>query len=98
MQNDQTQEAQELDAALGETPQERQAAATSQELAKRYAPNQVPWLNDQYTYADRVQELQLMRNLLSFRLQTVQAELSQVEECCRTRNYPNIAFQSEDKE
>ena len=98
MQNDQTQEAQELDAALGETPQERQAAATSQELAKRYAPNQVPWLNDQYTYADRVQELQLMRNLLSFRMQAVQAELAQVEECCRARNYPNIAFQSEDKE
>lgn len=95
MQNDQAQEAQELDAALGETPQEKQASATSQELAKRYAPNQVPWLNDQYTYADRVNELQLMRNLLAFRLQTVDAELAQVNECCRTRNYPNIAFQSE---
>jgi hypothetical protein len=97
MQHDQSQEAQELGSALGETPQERQAAATSQELAKNYAPNQVPWLNDQYTYADRVQELQLMRNLLSFRMQAVQAELAQVEECCRARNYPNIAFQSEDK-
>lgn len=95
MQDKQSQEQQELDSALGETPAEQKAAATSQELAKQYAPNQVPWLNDQYTYADRVSELQLMRNLLAFRLQTVDAELSQVNECCRTRTYPNIAFQSE---
>lgn len=97
MSNQQNQDQQELQDALGEqsTPAEQQAAATSAEIAKQYAPSQVPWINDAYTYADRVEELELMRGLLSYRMRAVNAELEQVRECCRTRTYPNIAFQAD---
>lgn len=100
MSNQQNQNLDELHSATGDQPTEaeQQAAATSAELAKQYAPNQVPWINDQYTYADRVEELELMRSLLAYRMNAVNAELAQVRECCRTRTYPNIAFQAPEKE
>lgn len=96
MSNQQPQDLQELHSAIGEPPTEaeQQAAKASAELAKQYAPNQVPWLNDQYTYADRVEELELMRSLMAYRMNAINAELAQVRECCRTRTYPNIAFQA----
>lgn len=73
---------------------ERQAAATSAEIGRQYSPGEVPWINDQYTWADRQLELELLSNLLSTRLSDVRAELKFVRDVNANRAYPNIAFNS----
>jgi len=73
---------------------EEQATATSATLGKQYHPTQVPYVNDNYTFADREEELRLLQGLLTFRVRVVNEELTQIAEINRTRTYPNIAFQA----
>jgi hypothetical protein len=75
------------------TPEEQHAEQTSIETAKKYSPSQVPYVNDQYTWAERQLELELMENLLALRLSGVRDELGYVRDINRSRTYPNIAFQ-----
>ena len=92
MPNQQPSELQELDALL--SPEEKKAEATSQELAKKYHPSQVPYVNDAYTWQDRQEELELLLKLLDFRRASAVAELQQVRQINADRSYPNIAFQA----
>jgi hydroxylamine reductase (hybrid-cluster protein) len=74
---------------------EQQAMETSAQIGKQYSPGEVPWINDQYTWADRQLELELLSNLLSTRLSDVRAELKFVRDVNASRAYPNIAFNSD---
>ena len=96
MQNEAQQDQAELDGALQQ--QERAAEASSAELGRQYAPEQVPWVNDQYTWADRQLELELMSNLLSSKLAATREELKFVRKVNADRAYPNIAFKPENVE
>jgi hypothetical protein len=96
MQNEAQRDQEELDGALQQ--QEREAEAASAELGRQYAPEQVPWVNDQYTWADRQLELELMSNLLSSKLAATREELKFVRKVNADRAYPNIAFKPENIE
>jgi hypothetical protein len=72
--------------------QEAAAQAASDAASKRYAPIQVPFVNQGYTYFDRQNDLELMQTLLSHRLASVRAELEAVKQINATRSYPDIAF------
>ena len=63
--------------------------------AQTYSPSQVPFIDDDYTYADRQIELELLENLLALRLSQTRLKLNTIREINRTRSYPNIAFQDE---
>jgi uncharacterized FlaG/YvyC family protein len=73
MQNEAQHDQAELDSAL--QAQEHAAEASSAEIGRQYSPEQVPWVNDQYTWADRQLELELMSNLLSSKLAATREEL-----------------------
>lgn len=83
----------ELESMIHDTAEEQQAEIASRELAKKYHPSQVPYLDDSYTFGDRQNELELLENLLSFKLADVRSRLAVVREINRTRSYPSIAFQ-----
>jgi len=77
------------------TAAEQAAAAASAQAGTKYHPSQVPYVNDAYTYQDRLDELEELRRLTLFRLRTLDGELSAVREICQTRSYPNIAFREQ---
>jgi hypothetical protein len=85
-------DAAELESVIRDTAEE-QAEIASRELAKKYHPSQVPYLDDSYTFGDRQNELELLENLLSFKLADVRNKLTVVREINHARSYPSIAFQ-----
>ena len=92
MSNQQAMDQAELESVL--TPEETKAEATSRELAKKYHPSQVPYVNDAYTWQDRQEELELLQKLLDHRRSGIAAELQAVRQINTDRTYPNIAFQA----
>lgn len=83
------------DADAPATAAEQAAAAASAQAGTKYHPSQVPYVNDAYTYQDRLDELEELRRLTLFRLRAIDGELSAVREICQTRSYPNIAFREQ---
>jgi hypothetical protein len=79
------------DAILQQSPTPESLAAPKQD----YPPHSVPYLNDNYTYGDRQNELELLQSLLTFRLSTVNEELAMVREINKKRQYPNIVFKED---
>jgi hypothetical protein len=74
----------------------RETAGSAKPDKRQYRPDQVPFLDDTYSWADRQSELELLSNLLTLRLKAVHAELAHVRTVCQTRDYPsNIAFQDD---
>lgn len=62
-------------------------AATKQRAA---LPEEVPYVNQYYSYADRRRDINLMLLLIDEKRDSLREELSFVNQCCATRQYPNI--------
>jgi hypothetical protein len=86
-----------LEEVVRATQPEEHLERKSAELAKKYPPELVPYLNDDYTYAERQQELELVEALLTQKLLKIRGQLQTIREINRTRTYPNIAFQEQTK-
>lgn len=66
------------------------AAEEKQSTAQQMDPSKVPYVNNYYTYADRKRDLNLMLLLIDDKRAEIIEELGFVQQCCATRNYPNI--------
>lgn len=68
------------------------AKASRPKPAKGPAPNQIPYMRQGFTFADRERELSLMVNLLDAHKRNVLEELDFVQNCNVTRQYPGIVI------
>jgi hypothetical protein len=62
----------------------------------KYRPDQMPFFDETYSWADRQSELELLANVLSLRLKAVHGELAHVHDICRTRDYPSSIMLQDD--
>ncbi len=58
--------------------------------------NQVPYINDNYTFTDRRRDINMMLMLLDEKRESLARELGYVEHCIKNRDYPNINFMDAD--
>jgi len=60
--------------------------------ARKPAANEVPYINDSYTFAERKREITLIISLLDSKRDSLIHELGYVDHCIQTRDYPNMNF------